>query len=229
MFVFAILLVLLTACTNATPGPIPTATTPPLTGQIDIEYPPASAQIYAEVIRIAGSIADVPAKSFEIRLMGPDDTLLKRIAVDAPAGAWSLDLLHGYAGEPIEVTIVAGPADQSGIYDAAIVQMAGLAHRPADFRAEVLTPASASVVGGESFEASGRASGAGTPTLQLVTADGHVLDTQPLGVANPFVVDILPWRAALATAGYTGPAIIQVTSEDSLITSHPITITEEAG
>ncbi|MGQ9887825.1 MAG: hypothetical protein ACUVSX_04975 [Aggregatilineales bacterium] len=205
-----------------------------------ITHPPAGANIYAEVMYLAGTAPALSDERFVLRLVGPDGDVISSHIVDAQQdGEWQIELLHSYSGEPIEVVVEALPVGAAGqqLYDAVTVMLAGIQHRPASLTGSIDYPAPAEPLGGEAIIVSGAFSGVPGNSfwLALVAADGRLLDERQVELHNPYHIDLMPWSAELATSGYVGPAEVRafVRAADGTVEraldSVAVVIAQEAG
>ena len=117
-----IILTLLIICAACAPAAAPSNVTvfptqPPLPGSVTINHPPDGSIIYAEALYLEGSASDLPAAGFRLEVTSALDELLADVMIQPEANDWSIELVHEYAGDPIEVTDVPGLEDRT-FYDA---------------------------------------------------------------------------------------------------------------
>ncbi len=233
----AVTLLLITACSIGEPASTPIPTVPPLTGNVDIEYPQDGTVIYSELMHLSGTAQNL--SQFTLKLVNVDDTVIAQAEIQVgDDGNWQLELVHGYNGEPTEVTILALPSpEDERDYDIAIVMMAASSHRPDGTFGSIFTPFEGDTVSGDTIEVMGTASGLfeGDFILELVGSDGQVIESQIILVYGFSRLDELPWAANLATNSYTGPAQIRAYTisprdgAENLLNSVSIIISATAG
>jgi hypothetical protein len=184
---------------------------------VEITYPLDGTIVYSELLYVSGTATDIPNKTFLIRLVGADDQKIVEAAVQpGEDGSWTVELAHGYNGEPMEMALLALPAveDVSNESDYAIHQIvvAAQSYRPQGSFGSITSPSEGGTVGGESFEVTGTVSGVfeNTFILALMGEDGTEIDMKPVTMLNPYFLDEVPWVAELETNGYTGSAVIEV-------------------
>lgn len=192
----------------------PTATMEAGTGAVDILLPQNGSIIYAEAIQISGRL-DGAAQQFAIRLVTPDDETITETTLDTQPGDWSVELAHGYTGDPTEVEIQA-VSSAGDVYDAATILLSDVSNRIEGSFALIHLPLDGDTVGGDMIPVQGRASGiAGDQlTVELVDSSNTVIDTQIVTLNNPYVIDEVPWQADLALNEATGAATIRVSAPD---------------
>lgn len=194
------------------PAETPTPTTPALIGDVRFIDPAPGTIIYSETLRLGGTASDLPADGFSLQLL-VDETPIVDTIVQPDGESWSLELVHGYAGEPIEATLIASSPNPlvMGDYDRATVVLASLEYRPEGAFGALLFPTDGLVLGGDVIQVSGTASGIPDNTLTVILEnDGGILDEQTVQVDNPYHIDEIPWQIDLATQGATGPATVRV-------------------
>jgi hypothetical protein len=240
-------LLALSACSLTTDeSPAPTTPVPPtetLTGTVNIEYPLDGTIVYSEVLYVSGTASGVPGDEFSLRVLGDNDEILAQWIVQlqpADEGRWTAELVHGYAGQPVEAHIVALPVDTdfpapaTNTYDSVLVALLHHSSRPADLRGSISSPNEDATISGATVFVSGTASGIfeNTFTVSLLDEDGDEISSQIVTVVNPYFIDEVPFSVELPTNGYTGPAQIRAfthSAEDGseiLIGSVNITVTE---
>ena len=222
---------------STTPAP---TDIPPLTGSVSITTPESGSVVYSEVMFVSGTASDLPGNQFTLELVAPDDSIIAQSPVVVGSdGSWSIEIPHGYNGEPIEVIVQAVPenAQPTEIYDAKLIAMAAQSYRPEGTFGSISFPLDGLEIGGDSIEVQGTASGLfeGSFILELDDANGNVIDSHPETTANPYYIDEVPWVSSLATNGYTGAAVIRayaISARDGTeipLASVSVTITVEAG
>jgi hypothetical protein len=218
------------------PGPIATSTPtmPQLTGTVAIEAPITGALIYAEVIQLSGTAANLPDNQFALTLSGPDAIELARSTVQVVDGRWQIELPHSYQDVPIEVAITAGSTDPriETPYDVVLVALAGLDYRPEGTYGSIIFPTEGSTVGGDSLQVEGLTSGLieNRLNLRLLVNDEDLINDETITIQNPYFIDEMPWSAEISTDGYTGPAILQIVdSDDTVLAAINLTVETAAG
>lgn len=209
----------------------------PLSGAVDIEFPPDGAVIFAETLHLAGTSDGV--ETFVIQLVDVNEAVIAESTITPDSdGRWRTEVVHGYTGEPTEVNIMALPADDdTRDYDIATIVLTDISNRPQGVFGAIFSPFDGATVGGDTIEVTGTASGLfeGTMQLELTDEDGIVISTMVVTVFNPNLIDEIPWTADLPTSGYQGEATIRAYSVDmadgseDLIGQVTITITDAAG
>lgn len=234
----AVMLVLMSLSACGGGGTDGTAEAQTLRGAVTLTNPPDSAVIYASTLYAAGTSVDLPDSRFLLRLEDAEGASIAETTVTAAEdGAWTVELVHGYTGDPTEATLLALPipnpstgAAPKGQYAAATLLLSGIEHRPEGMFLDILFPTEGAEAGGDSIQVEGRISGmGGALTVELMSSDGVVLDSQTIEVANPYQVDDLPWSAELTPGEFVGSAVINVSLGDSLSDSVPIILTSAAG
>jgi len=229
-------MLLLTACGEDDPEGFgnPTDTSDPSASAVEITMPQSGSVIYAEAIQISGEVNGA-AQQFDVRLVTLDETVIAETTVDSQPGSWSVELIHDYTGEPTEIEIRTAQAEQT--YDSVSILLSDSSQRPDGTFGEVIIPADNTVLGGDSIPVEGRASGLpeNQLTVELLNADGTVLDTQRITLQNPYFIDDVPWQTLVERGTYTGPATLRITyteatsGEPVIIDEVSMTLTEAAG
>lgn len=221
-FLFLTLLLLLTAC-----GGNPDA----ISGSVTLSYPPDGTIVYASALHLKGMLADVPSQSLLIRLANTGGVTLSETILETEAGEWSLDLVHGYTGEPSEAIISILPAEkpEAGVFASTTILLAALEHRPEGVYVDVRSPVDGAEAGGDSIEVTGRVSGAESVRLELVSSNGAVIDSKTIETGSVYLVDDVPFTTGLATTNYTGTALLNIYAGDELVESRTIIMTSAAG
>jgi len=240
-------LLALSACSLGTGDTPPTTPIPPtetLTGVVDIEYPLDGTVVYSEVLYVSGTASGIPGDEFALRAIGDNDEVIAQWTVQLQAadeGRWTVELVHNYTGQHMEVSIIALPAGAdfpvTSTYDTALIVLSHQSYRPADLRGSITSPADGAAVSGSAILVSGTASGIfeNTFTVRLIDEDGNDINSEIMTIVNPYFIDEVPFSLELATNGYTGPAEIRAFTQSAadgseiLIGSVNITVTEEAG
>ena len=227
-------LILIAACRPTEQAAAPTTATPTvplLTGTVDILTPTEGTLIYSEMLYISGTAQGLPDNRFELALIGPDDTDIATSVVRVSADTWEIELPHTYTDVPIEVIITARSTDPAvpGDYDLVTVALAGLVYRPEGTFGSITYPVEGSTVGGEQFEVGGTVSGLSDQqvTLQLLAADGTLLDSQVIAIDHPYPLDDVPWSGEMSTDGFIGEAVLQISTSNQN-TLHSVNIRIEA-
>jgi hypothetical protein len=173
---------------------------------VSIDYPQDGTVIYSEQVSLSGTSAGVG--QFRIELVNPDNKVIAGETVTPGAdGKWSLQLKHGYTGEPTEITVAARPANGGDDYDERTIALAGAQYRPQGTFGTILEPGEGGSAGGDQIPVSGTASGVFENTLTVeLSGGGKVISQQNVTLVNPGMVDEVPWTVSLSTSGYTGPA-----------------------
>ena len=229
------ILLIVAACQPATTAePAMLTATPQLTGEVRILSPVEGTTVYSEVVRFAGTASDLTDEIFDLVLTGPDETIIAQHTVrpDDQTGAWQVELPHTYNDAPIEVTVMAAPPDTGIPYEIITIVLAGLDHRPAGVFGSITFPAAESSVGGDRMQVKGTVSGARDNTfmLNLVNNNGVAIESVPVSIEHPNVLDEIQWSTEIDTEGYVGEASLQIsTSDENVIHSIDITIDIAAG
>ncbi len=231
-------LLLLTACSPAVPSTAtPAPPTPNSGGSVEFITPQAGSIIYAEVLYLAGTAANIPGSSFRIEVVGADEQVIAQTTVPVTGTGWQVELMHGYSSEPVEAVILAVPVTGEGEYDRVTVALAGQQQRPEGSFGSITSPAEGDTVGGDLIEVRGRGSGLFENSLliSLIAEGGAVLDNRIITLNNPYFIDDVPWRVELGTKNHMGAAEIHIfyqsmsTIDEVILDSVPINLTTEAG
>ncbi|TVR21087.1 MAG: hypothetical protein EA396_09140 [Anaerolineaceae bacterium] len=180
---------------------------------VRIAFPPDGAIIYAAALTVRGESAG--ADSFRVELLVDSADELRRIAgatVTTAAGDWSLELPHGYDGDPSEAIIRAVSLDGEREYSRALIALSPLSARPAGMVYTITRPVMGAEVGGDVVQLEGRASGVPDNVLVVTLRDdrSETIERTTVFLENPYYVDDIPFTVDLHTRGYTGPATITV-------------------
>lgn len=170
------------------------------------------AVVYSSVLYVAGNAQGVEGLRFQ--LVSADGRLLAETTLQPVAETWSIELVHGYSGDPMPVTVSIWPlvSDGQAAYTMANLTLAALEHRPEGAFAYVVTPQQGDSMGGDLIMVSGRASGQTSYAITVTLADssGTVLDSQNDSFETPYPQDELGWQVALNPREYVGEAVLTV-------------------
>jgi hypothetical protein len=245
MMLTAVLLAACSPSTSSTSVQSPSTIAPtsaPLTGSVTINTPPDGAIIYSETVVVSGTAQNVPDNHFLVKLITAEDKTLAIVTANIDSGGnWSAEIVHGYAGEPTEVTISALP-DYAGApidddYAEGSIVISGRSYRPEGTYGGITAPLDGASVGGDTLQVSGTASGVfeNQFTVELRSPDGKAISTQHVTLNNPNVIDEMPWETDLPTNGYLGPAEVRAYATSAKdgseipLGSAKITVTAAAG
>lgn len=201
---------------------------------ITLTSPVNTSVIYASSIYIAGTASN--SGDVLAQLILPDETVLTETRLNKPDGEFATEVIHGYVGDPTEVIVRIIPADSDTteeitVLDESSVLLASIEHRPEGAFADIITPQAGDTIGGDRIEVSGRVSGIENRefTVELMSSNGDVIDTQTVTLSSPYAIDDVPWRAELSLNDFTGSALIKVNFSDELQTDVPVVIGAAAG
>lgn len=201
---------------------------------VTLSSPANTSVIYASSVYVAGTTNSNDALLIQLVLL--DETILTETRLNNPQGEFSTEIIHGYEGDPGEVLVRVLPADADPTAEQIIlaetsILLASIEHRPEGAFADVLTPQAGDNIGGDRIEVTGRASGIENRefTVELVSSNGDVIDTQTVMLSSPYAVDDVPWRAELSLNTFTGSALIKVNFSDDLQVDVPVVISSAAG
>jgi len=199
-------------------------------GAVTLSYPTQGAVIYSPALYVAGSAQGV--NGVRVQLTSADG-LLTETTLRPVSESWSVELVHGYSGDPLAVTLSVWPLldDGQGAYAAFDLTLAALEHRPEGAFAYVVTPQAGDSMGGDSIVVSGRASGqtAYAITVTLNDSGGATLDTQSATFETPYPYDELGWQVTLNPRGYVGDAALTIDYGNGQNERIPITLSAAAG
>ncbi len=199
-------------------------------GAVTLRYPTQGAIIYSPALYVAGSAQGVDG--VRVRITSAEGLLTETTLRPVPE-SWSVELVHGYSGVPLAVTlsVLALGEDTQDAYATLDLTLAALGHRPEGAFAYVVTPQDGDSMGGDSIMVSGRASGRTTYaiTVTLVKPDGTALDTQSVTVETPYPYDELGWEVTLTPHDYVGEALLIVDYGDGQSERISITLSTAAG
>jgi len=217
---FALLIMTLAACGGGDDDPEgftrPTATFEPGASTVDILFPQNGTIIYAEAITVSGRLVGQP-QQFTVQVVTLDDEILVESTLDEQPGDWSVEVIHGYTGDPTEIEIRAVPGGTSAdVFDRAGVLISDASNRPDGAFGSIILPADGSEIGGDLIPVEGRASGAteNTITIELARADGRLVAVETITLANPYFIDEVPWRIELDRQSASGPATLSIYMDD---------------
>lgn len=180
---------------------------------VRIAFPPDGAIIYAAALTVRGdAIGDAP---FRVELLVDDadePRLIASVMVTTGAGDWSLELPHGYDGDPSEAIIRAVTPDGEREYSRALIALSPLSARPDGMTYTINRPVMGAEVGGDVIQLEGRASGVPDNVLVVTLRDdrSETIERTTVFLDNPYYVDDIPFTVDLHTRHYTGPATITV-------------------
>lgn len=180
-------------------------------GTVTLTSRTEGAVVYSAALYVAGNAQGVDG--LRLQLINADG-LLTETTLQPVAESWSVELVHGYSGDPMPVTLSVWPlvSDGQAAYISASLTLASLEHRPEGAFAYVVTPQEGDSMGGDSIIVSGRASGqmAYAITVTLADSGGAVLDTQTDSFETPYPQDELGWQVTLSPREYVGDAVLIV-------------------
>ncbi|MGB7341913.1 MAG: hypothetical protein WBC91_23650 [Phototrophicaceae bacterium] len=211
------LIISLVACTsNEAPDDAPTQEM--LQGSVDVTSPVSGSIIYSESVLVRGTASNISEEGFLLEMVAPDDTILGAATVLAnDDGTWSVELVHTYAGDPTEVTLVAkSSADSTLDYDIESIALATLDNRPEGVFGSITSPQDGAQVGGDSILITGRGSGffENTFGLALVNTEGEVVQEIPVTLDNPNFIDDMIWEVEMLREDFIGNATLQMQYQD---------------
>lgn len=180
-------------------------------GEVTLTYPQAGTVIYSPVVYVAGTARGADRIRIEV---SSAEGVLTETTITPEGESWHAELVHGYSGAPIALTIRVLPVDleDTAPYASVDVMLAAMQHRPEGAFAYVTMPQDGDSMGGDSIAVVGRISGqtAYALTVSLVGSDGTTLDTQNITLETPYPYDEIPWEVSLTPGTYTGSAVIRV-------------------
>ncbi|MCS6836088.1 MAG: hypothetical protein NZ750_08730 [Anaerolineae bacterium] len=209
------LLLALVACTPAASDQAVVPPAPPvLQGRVDILGPTAGWIVYDALLTVYGTAEDVPPVGFLLRVLDAEGATLVQTAIVPEAdGRWQTRLLHGYHGEPGEITLRAESLDPriEGDYDSEMAAISGLAYRPEGRSAALLGLAEGQVIGGEQLLIQGSASGfeQGQLLLRLETRDGTPMSQVVVPLPASFLDEVI-WQAELVSVRQPQPVVLRL-------------------
>lgn len=218
------LIMLLSACTSQGK-----------TGEVTLVSPPDGSVIYSSVVTVAGEAQGINSGGLIVTVTDADGTILTRQTLAVREGGFEVELVHPYAGPPVEarVSITAADAPDDPPYTVASVILASIEHRPEGTYIDVAVPQPGDEVGGDEIGIQGRVSGLRgerTFSVVLVGSDGAEIDRAVVTLPPAYFADELPWQAALTPGSATGSVLVQIVSAagDVLVTI-PVTLSGAAG
>lgn len=201
---------------------------------VTLTSPVNTSVIYASSVYIAGTANGTG--DLLVQLILPDETVLTETRINNPDGEFSTEVIHGYDGDPSEVLVRVLPADTDTTEEPTLlaessILLASIENRPEGAFADVLSPQPGDNVGGDRVEVFGRASGIENRefTVELMSSNGDVIDTQTVTLSSPYAIDDVPWRTELSLNEFTGSALIKVNFSDELQVDVPVDISSAAG
>lgn len=199
-------------------------------GTVTLTSRTAGAVVYSPALYVAGNAQGVDG--LRLQLTGADG-LLTETTLQPVAESWSVELVHGYSGDPLPVTLSVFPLvdDGQGAYAVISLTLAAFEHRAEGAFAYVVTPQEGDSMGGDSIVVSGRASGQTTYAITVTLADsgGAVLDTQTESFETPYPHDEFGWQVTLNPREYVGDAVLTVDYGGGQSESINITLSAAAG
>lgn len=210
------ILLFLSACGANEPATTPVPTQPALEGSVQITSPQLGSIIYAETLAITGIIEDVD--TFQLQIETLDGETLFDGEIATTGGTWSREIIHGYAGEPIEAIMRAKSTHNSisNPYVEIPILLSSLTYREEGILGQILSPTESQSVGGDSIEIMGTSSGILDNRLTIMLRhDEGLLDKQIIVLDNPYLIDERVWTVSLLTNGYVGNATVEIAYTDS--------------
>jgi len=224
--------VLLAACAAGDSGQ-PTPTTAPFTSDVTVVQPQAGTVIYAEAVRVSGTVNGEAAQTLRIVLVDADAEILASSILDAAPGEWSVELPHGYQGEPAAIDLLVQPngEDTGADYARIPLTFADITHRPDGAFASIRFPSEGDALGGDTVLVEGSVSGVRAITVTLLDANDEIIDAREIDLSHEFAVDEVPWQVELSPGGYAGAARVEVLSNDdgSVLAAVTVTLDLAAG
>jgi hypothetical protein len=234
---FVVFMLLMAACSPPTANVNGGSVTIRLEDQyILMENPADGTVIYSELLYASGVVQREARSGFRLALVdAAEQTIAETVIYPDEHATWRVELPHTYQGEPSEMTLLGLPLDAESeqVYSSTSLIIAGLQYRPEGTFGSIRLPSDGMTVGGESILVEGTLSGLGDIPVRIKLMrpdDLQPLDSVEVGSSSPFVLDETPWRVALSTAFYIGPAqLVLVSDTDEVLAEIDITITEAAG
>jgi hypothetical protein len=221
---------ILCGCGSIIGGPTPTPD--PMAGEVTLLSPSQGSVIYASTVYVSGTLAAVEQKSLLVRLIKPDGGVIAQARVEANAGEWRTEIIHGYTGEPTLVTVEVVPAiaAEAGVLAQSDILFGVLSERPEGAFINILTPQDGLEVGGDTVQIMGTASGIEGNTLlvELIGDSGEVIGSETISLTGRYPIDETPWTAALTLGEYRGNAVLQVTGGE-VVERLTVLVGESAG
>jgi len=224
LFFLIFIIALSSACgADSTPTEPLAPTEPPLIGAVEITSPKLGSVIYAETLFVSGTIQGVDA--FRLRIETMSGETLFNGDISGIDGHWNREIVHGYAGEPIEAVIHAKSTDSrvSLQYDERPMLISSVAYREDGILGLILYPTEQQSVGGDSIQIEGTASGIPDSRLSIsLRHDEGLIDKQIIFLDNPYRIDARTWSADLLTNNYQGAAFIDIAYTDPQTNSEQV-------
>lgn len=204
------------------------------TGTVTLDAPPDDTIVYSSALTVAGTTQGINSGGLIVTVTDAAGGVIARHTVVERDAAFMFEMIHGYSGEPMPVTLTVSAADapDDPPYMTRHVTLAAMAHRPEGVYVDVLTPQLGDEMGGDAIDVRGRASGLEDRAfrVELVGGDGAVIDAVEVGLPAGYVADDMPWRAALNPGDATGSAIVRVVGRDGTVfTLVPVVLSSAAG
>jgi len=214
------LVFLLAACSPSETSPeeeIPATET--LEGAVEITFPQSGSIIYAESLRLEGTATNVPEEGFQIQLISPELEVIAEATIQPENGTWFTEIVHGFTGDPTEITIIAKNTNPDSIldYDIEIIVLSNVENRPDGVFGSILSPTEGITVGGDSILISGRGSGffENTFVLRLENTEGEIITEMPVTINNPNFIDDMVWEAEIVRNDFIGNGTIRMVYQDA--------------
>ena len=218
---------LLAACNDA-PAATPTPTETAI--GVEIASPSIGMIVYDNPLVVSGFADVVSAAGFKLQVFTALDDMLLDTEIQPENGTWSVEIPHNYEGDPVELSIIAFPADgtPNDDYDFVSVVIAPQDFRPEGTYAEIYSPAAGDRAGGEIIPVQGVASGMDELRLTLENQE-TVLAQQFITVDGAGSLNEIPWLIELPTTGYTGRASVRLYEGQIMLDSIDLLIDDVAG
>lgn len=188
------------------------------TGTITLDSPPDGAIVYSSALTVAGTAQGINSGGFTVTVTDASGAVIARHHAPERDAAFSFEMIHGYSGEPsnVTITVTAADAPDDPPYMTRTVTLAAPQHRPEGVYVDVLTPQMGDEIGGDEIDVRGRTSGLADRafTVELVGGDGAVIDSAEVVLPPGYITDDLPWQAVIDPGEATGSAILRVTGKD---------------
>jgi hypothetical protein len=212
-------------------------------GDVTIEAPVSGSIIYGETLTTEGSATNTPDNQFLLELRDLNDETLTRKTVSVEDGRWSVEIIHGYTGEPSEFTLIAQPVPSTAqenntdensddSYAIQTLVISDLSYRPEGVYGTIGSLADGTSIGGDSIGIYGNLSGVALEDAQLLLIiDNDVVQQTTLTGAQASLVDDIVWESELMLGDASGDAEIRlVYGEDAtVLASVDIRISTSAG
>jgi hypothetical protein len=206
---------LLASCGGASSAPS-ALVEPNLLGTVDILTPTTGWLVYSETLTITGTAQGLGAQGFRLRLLTAEGETLAQPLIHPTSETWQTTLVHGYQGEPTELTLLAESSTSlnslAEAYDIETLAIAGRQYRPepAVFGGFVGLN-DGQVLGGEQILLTGTLSGVlqGEASLRFIV-EGETKLEQIIALPSASVLDESVWSADLPTQDITGPVTVEL-------------------